>query len=135
MAIKELRERLEEVRAYVAKGDTEEALREIDATICYLGEPKLLTLEEAADFLNVRSLYTLRSLLHLEGVAVVKRDGAVLIPLRELERIYNSERVRGIRASDAVHDELDRAFGTGEMTQEEMDILEASRPGTNPWER
>ena len=135
MAIRALRERLEEARACVAKGETEEALRRIDETLGYLGEPALLTLEEGADFLNVRSLMIFKLLLQSEGVATVKRDGVVLVPLRELERIYDNERVRGIRASDAVHDELDRAFGTREMTQEELDILEASRPGMYPWER
>ena len=135
MVIKELRESLEQVRAYVVNGDTDEALHKIDATLHDLHEARLLTLESAAEFLNVRSLYILKMLLQLEGVATVKHDDVILVPLHELERIYDSERVRGIRVSDAVHDELDREFGPGEMTEEELEMLHRSRPGKNPWER
>ena len=55
--------------------------------------------------------------------------------LSEVERIEDSERVRRVRVSDAYHDASAELGDDAGMSEEEMQALEASRPGTLPWKR
>jgi hypothetical protein len=57
----------------------------------------------------------------------------MMIPLSELERIQDSTRVRGIRASDRIHAEAEILGAPDGLTQEELDALEEDRPGYLPW--
>jgi hypothetical protein len=59
----------------------------------------------------------------------------MMISVSEIERIRDSARVRGIRAADRAHDAADRLGAPDSMTQDEMDALSASRPGTPPWQQ
>jgi hypothetical protein len=131
----ELRERLEQIRAQVAAGATEEALRQIDAALQAIPRPRLLTMEEAAHVLGIRSPLIAELLLGLEGVKLTERGDEVLAELGEVERVFDSERARMTRADDKVHDMLEDFGGRTEMTEEELENLHLSRPGTLPWER
>jgi hypothetical protein len=59
----------------------------------------------------------------------------MMIPLAEIERVQNDERIRAIRAADKLHD-ASSGFGVPEgLTDEEMRRLSAARPGRLPWQR
>lgn len=98
------------------------------------GQPdQLLTTTEAAELLGIRSTTTLKLLARREGLAYERHGNRMMIPLRELERLQGSAIVRGIQESDRAHDatvDLD-----GALSEDELEALEAARPGTLPWER
>ncbi len=94
----------------------------------------LLTTTQAAAALGVRSVNTVKYWCKSSYIHGVKRNERTLIPLSEIERIKDDDRVRMIRAADRLHDETE-GFGLDGLTQEEMDSLSASRPGTLPWKR
>lgn len=97
------------------------------------GDP-LFTTTQAARMLDIRSLNTLKTLLKVEGVHTVPRGNRTMIPLSEILRIQNSERVRGIRATDRLHT-LSEGLGTDEgLSSEELEDLAAARPGKLPWQ-
>jgi len=94
----------------------------------------LLTTTQAAAALGVRSVNTVKYWCKSGYIHGVKRNERILIPLSEIERIKDDDRVRMIRAADRLHDETE-GFGPEGLTQEDMDSLSASRPGTLPWQR
>jgi excisionase family DNA binding protein len=133
--IPELRDDLEAIRSLLEAGETAAATRKLDAALQGLEAHRLLTTSEAAEVLGIRSVNTLKALVRAEGIQTVMHGNRMMIPLVEVERLRGSERVRGIRAADRAHDAAE-ALGTPEgLSQEEMDSLSASRPGTPPWQR
>ena len=134
MTIAELREELEQVRARVLDGDRDGALGRIERAIHELDRARLLTTSEAAEFLGIRSVNTLKLLLHKEQIPTVQRGNRTLIALGEVERLQESERIRGLQTSDRLHD-ASAALGETGLSAAELDILEESRPGTAPWAR
>ena len=74
---------------------------------CALDRDRLLTTRQAADLLGIRSMNTLKLLLRREQVPTVRRGNRTMVALGEVERLQDSERVRGIRASDAAHDPVE----------------------------
>jgi hypothetical protein len=133
MTITKLRESLEQVRSHVEAGDTDKALHKIAATLRELDEGRLLTTTEAAALLGIRSVNTLKLLLRLEQIPTVRRGNRTMIALGEIEKIQNSERVRGIRASDAAHDATEELGVRDGLSPAQLEDLEATRPGTLPW--
>lgn len=133
MTIRELREQLERARAQVEHGATEDALDTISDTLRGLGEERLLTTTQAAELLGIRSVNTLKLLLRLEQTPTVRRGNRTMIAVGELEQLQQSERLRGIRASDAAHDATEELGAPGGLSATQLDELEAARPGTLPW--
>lgn len=115
--------------------DTPEA-REVFRRICdELTPDHLLTTREAADMLGIRSVNTLKALLHAAQVPTVKVGSHTRIARREVERLRNDRRTEMLREGDRLWDLVDEAFGTEGLTQEQMDALSEARPGTLPWKR
>ncbi len=133
----DLREDLKELRAYVADGNTDEALRRIDRTLQELDGERRVTTTEAAELLGIQSVEIVRLLCNRGDIRyTVGDDGEAMISLSEIERVRDSEPVRMIRTLDRLHDEIEELGFPGEpLTEEEMEMLQASRPGTLPWER
>lgn len=59
---------------------------------------------EAADLLGMRSVNTLKTLVRRLGVRVQYHGNRMMIPVSELERLETSDMLRGIRASDRLHE-------------------------------
>lgn len=133
----ELREDLKELRSYVADGNTDEALRRIDRTLQELDDERRVTTTEAAELLGIQSVEIVRLLCNRGDIRyIVSDDGEAMITISEIERVRDSEPVRMIRTLDRLHDEIEELGFPGEpLTEEEMEMLHASRPGTLPWER
>ena|SRR5579864_5098799 len=134
MSITELREDLEELRAYVRAGNTEAAERKIEQALKELDGTRLLTTTEAASLLNIRSVNTLKLLCRRGDISYVTHGNRMMIPLSEIERVQESEAVRGIRASDQMHDATDGLGSPDGLSAAQMDDLEAARPGRIPWD-
>lgn len=135
MSITDQRTILEEVRSYVREGRTDEALEMIERSLKAMETDRLLTTTEAAHLLGIRSVNTLKLLCRSGEIGAVKRGNRLMIPLSEIERVQESERVRGLRASDRAYAASEKLGSDMGLTSAQMEDLEASRPGRLPWER
>ena len=134
MSIADLRKDLEEIRASAEAGNLPQVMRKVDQALSALDGSQLLTTSEAASLLKIRSVNTLKLLIRRMGLAYVMRGNRMMISLAAVERIQQSQEVRGIRASDRAHD-VAEAQGTQEtLTQSQLDVLSDARPGRVPWQ-
>ncbi len=102
------------------------ALREADAR-------RLLTTAEAAAALGVRSINTVKRWVTTGYLQGVQRNGRTMIPVSEVARIRDDDRVRELRALGALQEEI-ADFGR-DLTEDELRALSATRPGRLPWHR
>lgn len=135
MSIRKLREELVQARAAAAAGDTATAVRRLDEALQELEPEHLLTTTEAAHLLNVRSVNTVKIWCRMGYLHGIQRGGRTLIPVSEIERVHDSDQVRAIRALDTVYEATKDLGDDAGMTEEQMELLHASRPGKLPWER
>jgi len=63
------------------------------------------------------------------------RGNRMMILMSEIDRGQESEPIRMLRALDKALDEIEDFGSPDGLTEEEMEILHASRPGTPPSER
>ena len=129
------REEIRQARALAAARGEQDVVHLLDQALDAVAPERLLTTTEAAEYLGIRSVNTLKALARVEQLGTVQHGNRMMIPLSELERIQNNTRVRGIRASDQIHDGADAAYGTAGLTEAELEGLEAGRPGQLPWHR
>jgi hypothetical protein len=138
MSIRDLRADLEEARAHIAQIESSQAkmaLDKLDQALKDLAGARLLTTAEATEWLGLASETTLKLLIRSQGLSYTFDNDCMMIPLSELERIQNSSVVRGIRISDHIHDATKGLGAIDGLTPEQMEDLEAARPGRLPWER
>lgn len=135
MGITNQRAILEEVRSYVQEGRADKALDAIERSLEAMDHDRLLTTTEAARLLGIRSVNTLKLLCRVGEISAVKRGNRTMIPLSEIERVQESERVQGIRASDRAHAASEGLGSDAGLNAAQLEALEASRPGRLPWER
>ncbi len=94
----------------------------------------LLTTAEAAAALGIRSINTVKRWVKIGYINGVQRNGRTMIPVSEVERIRDDDRVRAQRALSKLQEEI-ADFGGDGLTDEEMEGLRATRPGRPPWEK
>jgi len=134
MLTAELRQELTQIREHVLRGDVDGAIPILDRALKDLDADRLLTTSEAADLLGIRSVNTLKVLLRMESVPTVQRGNRTMIAVAEVERLQNSERVRGLQVTTRIH-EATASFGEEPVSSEELAAIEAGRPGKLPWVR
>jgi excisionase family DNA binding protein len=137
MSITELRAELEEARAHIAQiegSQAKKALDKLDRALKDLAPGRLLTTTEAAELLGIGSVNTLKLLVRHHGINYELHGNRMMIPLSDLEQLQKSSIVRGIRASDRMHNATKDLGAIDGLTPEQMEDLEASRPGRVPWE-
>ncbi len=122
----------------------EERTREIKAVVAHareeiVGGDMLVTTTQAAQLLGIGSINTIKSMVkHGEISGARKIGNRTMIPLREIKRLQETDLARDLRAIasamtlSALPDEEDE---NTPMSREQMDILEAGRPGTLPWKK
>jgi hypothetical protein len=126
-------QRLQRVQELMSIGESEEALELLKELEELWSPDKTVTTTEAAHFLGIRSINTLKALLKAQGIPTTRNGSRVMVHMGELLKLKRSRRVARIRASDAAHavsfdDDVP-------MTDAEMAILHDARPGTLPWRR
>ena len=137
MSVTDLRKDLEHIRASARAGDLNEVVQAVDHALQALDGSRLLTTTEAAEVLGIRSVNTLKALVIRNGIPYERRGNRMMLPLAEVERLRETPLLRGLRASEALHEtitDLGPADGEG-LTAEELQDLEATRPGRLPWQR
>jgi excisionase family DNA binding protein len=137
MSVTDLRKDLEHIRASAQAGDLQEVVQAVDHALQSLDGSRLLTTTEAAEVLGIRSVNTLKALVIRNGIPYERRGNRMMLPLAEVERLRETPLLRGLRASEALHEtiaDLGPADGEG-LTAEELQDLEATRPGRLPWQR
>ncbi len=135
MTLVEQRNLLETLREQIQTGRDDEALRLIERSLAAVGGDRLLTTTQAAHALGIGSVNTVKVLCKAGTLAHIKHGSRTMIPLREVERLQGTSLVRGIHASERDHAATDALGDDGGLTQEQLDALEAARPGVVPWER
>jgi len=113
--------------------DSPEAHAVVERLRDELDPDRLLTTREAADLLGVRSVNTLKALLRVEQVPTVKVGTHTRIARQDVDRLRQSRRTTAMQESDRHRDEVDTAFGSEGLTQEEVEALSESRPGPMAW--
>jgi hypothetical protein len=129
--ITELREDLRTARSMAESGDLAGVLRTLDQALTDLSDSRLLTTQEAAELLGVKSPEALAPIMRGNDVPLEWQDGRPLVALSDVERVADSAWIQRMRELDRLHD-LSSDLGR-EMTREEMDALEAGPPGHVPW--
>jgi len=84
--------------------------------------------------LGIRSINTLKGLVIRNGIPYQRVGNRMMLSVAEVERLRESPVMRGLRASEALHDTIDELGPEAGMTAEEMQDLDATRPGRLPWQ-
>jgi excisionase family DNA binding protein len=98
----------------------------------------LVTTTQAAKLLGIGSINTIKSMIrHGEITGIRKVGNRMMIPLGEIKRLQNTDVVRDLRAiADAMAlGALPEEDEDMPLSPEQVDILEAGRPGTLPWKK
>lgn len=106
------------------------------ARVELLDDDALVTTTQAARLLGIGSINTVKAMVRGGEIAQHRKVGnRTMIPLREIKRLQATPLVRDLQA---IATALSAGAPPGEdeetpMSQEQMDILEAGRPGPPPW--
>jgi len=128
-----LRDELRQARAYIEEGQTERALDLLDRALQGLDTDSLLTTTQAATYLGLGSVNTVKALVRREGVPYTTHGNRMMIPAAALERLRDSAVVRGLRSADRAHEAT--ADLDGDLTAAEREALRAGQHGRAPWGR
>jgi len=130
-----IRERVLRARTQAASRHEDEIVRELDEALAGLdGGETLLTTAEAAALLGIRSVSTVKALVHAGRIDARRVGAHSRIPLAEVARLQQDEMVRGLRATGAIHARLDAELGAPiPLDEDELRVLADARPGRLPW--
>jgi hypothetical protein len=95
----------------------------------------LLTTAEAAEALGIRSINTVKRWVKTGYIRGMRRNERIMIPVTEIERIRDDDRVHAMRASSRLHEEIADFSGPEHLSDDELAGLAAARPGRPPWSR
>jgi alkylated DNA nucleotide flippase Atl1 len=129
--IDELERDLETLRALAEHSGDDDARRAVERILRRLQPGQTVTTTEAAHLLGIRSINTLKALVVSQQVPYTRVGNRMMISLSEVLKLKDSQWVKYIRESS----EADEEMGGSPLSQEELDGLSASRPGTLPWKR
>ena len=122
----------------------EDRTQEIKAIVVRAREDLLdgdtfVTTTQAAKLLGIGSINTIKSMVKHGEIADTRKVGnRTTIPLREIKRLQETDVARDLRAiatTMALRALPEEGDENTPMSREQMDILEAGRPGTLPWKR
>lgn len=124
-------------RALVAleAGDAHAAERAVRAALQETGAVQMLTPAQAARWLGVDSHYAVLGFIKSGFLPFVRDEDQIYLPFADLQQIDDHPDVALIRRLDALHREIGD-FGVPDgLTEEYLEMLSATRPGTYPWQR
>lgn len=134
MGIADLREELMNARRQIEEGHPDRAIERIERALEELNTP-LLTTTEAKEWLGLGSVNTLKMLVRKAGLQFEMHGNRMMVPRSELERLRDSSLLRGIRAADRLHDRSAELGVSDDLSDHDLQELEASRPGSLPWRK
>lgn len=126
-------QRLHQARELLSQGKTAEAMELLEELEELWRPEQTVTTTEAAHFLGIRSINTLKALLKAEGIPTTRNGNRIMVPVGVLLSLKNSRLARRLQASDASH--ATSFDDDTPLSQGEMDILHDTRPGTLPWQQ
>lgn len=135
MSIADVRRSLNAIKASAEAGQLDEVVERVNDALQALDEQRLLTTTEAATLLGIRSVNTLKLLIRRLDIPYVRRGNRMMIALDDVERLQRNQTLQGVRASDEAHDAVEAGAPQSDLTQAQMDSLDAGRPGATPWGR
>lgn len=135
MSISDVRRNLNAIKASAEAGQFDQVVERVNNALQSLDDQRLLTTTEAAALLGIRSVNTLKLLVRRLGLPYVRHGNRMMLALDDVERLQRDQVVAGVRASDSAHDEIEPLGAADDLTREQMDALEAGRPGVLPWQR
>ena len=135
MSLTSVREELHRARERLVAGDTAAAADGIDRVLQELEPNQLLTPIQAAELLGIQSDFVVKLWCKRGFLTCEIGNGSFAIPLSEVERVRESDEVNARRIADQYHDASAELGGEDGLSDEELQILSESRPGTLPWQR
>ncbi len=132
MSIGDLRKALMSARQQLEDGEPEKALERIDRVLEELNT-SLLTTTQAKKWLGLGSVNTLKMLVRKTGVRVEMHGNRMMIPRSALENLQNSPLLRGIRATDRLHEQSAELGDPNGLSERQLRDLEDARPRSLPW--
>lgn len=134
MGLQDVRIDLRDALEDLAAGDIPAAQARVRHALDSLEPDQLLTTGEAADLLGVRSVNTVKHWCRVGVINGVTRHRRMMIPLAEIERVRNSERVRAYTEAQSTHERIGRLAGDDDLSEVELALLgrDGDRPG--PWD-
>ncbi|MGZ6375840.1 MAG: helix-turn-helix domain-containing protein [Ktedonobacterales bacterium] len=133
MSTPSMRKTLEDILEYAREGNMEEIIHTTQDALHTLNGGQLLTTREAASHLGIRSINTLKAIIIRHGIPYQRVGNRMMLSLSELEHLKHDPLMRGLRASEALHDKSKIPGADEGLTDEEMCDLEDTRPGQLPW--
>ncbi len=133
MSISAVRRDLEAIRDRAADGDLSGVVQKVAAALKALDADRLLTSTEAAAYLNIRSVNTLKVLIRRLNVQHEMHGSRMMVPIAALDALQDDASVRGIQASDRAHDATAELDDGALLTDDQLEALEQGRPGMLPW--
>ncbi len=133
MSISDVRKELVEIKLSAEAGNLDQVKERVSRALHTLDEHRLLTTTEAAEYLNIRSVNTLKLLVRQMGIPYERHGNRMMIALHDVEQLHQSQITQGLRASDQAHD-ASATLGAAPLNQGELDALSAERPGRAPWQ-
>lgn len=128
-----IRDSLEAILRQAQGGNLEGVVEMTQQALQSLASDRLLTTREAAQLLGIRSVNTLKALVIRNGIPYRRVGNRMMLPLAEVEQLRESSLLRGLRASESIHDTIDDLGTPDGLTAAELADIEAARPGRQPW--
>src|SRR5665213_269539 len=100
-----VRDRL--ARARAAIGQDQELLRLLDELLEIVAGDVMLTTTDAAKLLGIRSVNTIKALIHAGRIDAQKVGSHYRIPLVEIARLLEDRTIQGLQASSRLHATLE----------------------------
>src|SRR5438552_604277 len=123
MSLQDIRTDLRGALESLDAGNIATAQAQVRHALDRLEPDQLLTTGEAADLLGVRSVNTVKHWCRIGILSGVTRNRRLMIPLAEIERVRNSERVRAYTEAQSLHDRIGRLAGDDELNEVELALL------------
>lgn len=133
MSTPSMRKALEEILEHAREGNMEEIINTTQDALHILHGGQLLTTREAATYLGIRSINTLKAIVIRNNIPYQRVGNRMMLSLTELERLKQDPLMRNLKASEALHDKTEIPGADERLSAEEMRDLEDTRPGQLPW--
>ncbi len=133
MSIPSMRKALEDILEHAREGNMEEIIDTAQDALHTLAGEQLLTTREAANYLGIRSINTLKAIVIHNNLPYQRVGNRMMLSLADLERLKRDPLMRGIKSSEALHDKTEIPGADEGLSVGEMHDLEDARPGKLPW--